>query len=184
MHGIIFVELKKYVDAKLGPDAWGRLLDTAGMRGRLFMPVEEYPDADAARLVSTASQMTGLAADAILQDFGEFITPDLLRMYGALLDRKWKTLDVIANTEETIHRVVRARNPGAQPPQLRCERNGNELTIVYTSGRRMCGVAKGIVRGLARHFAEQVDLRETACMLKGAPACRIVVAAAPAGRPA
>lgn len=176
MHGIIFAELKKYVDHKLGGEAWHSLLREAGMEGRLFLPVHEYPDAEAVTLVKAASRITGLPADAILQDFGEFITPDLLKMYGALLDKSWKTLDVIEHTEETIHRVVRSRNPGARPPQLRCERASDyEVVIVYTSARRMCGVAKGIVRGLAKHFGETVALEESSCMHQGARECRISV---------
>ena len=39
----------------------------------------------------------------------------------------------------------------------------------------MCGVAKGIVRGLARHFGEQVELTELECMHNGAPSCKLRV---------
>jgi hypothetical protein len=62
MHGIIFSELKNYVDDRLGGAAWGALLEKAGTRGRVFMPMQEYPDADAVKLVSTASAITGQPA--------------------------------------------------------------------------------------------------------------------------
>jgi len=55
MHGIIFSELKKYVDERLGGAAWGALLEKAGMSGRIYMPVQEYPDADAVKLVATVA---------------------------------------------------------------------------------------------------------------------------------
>ena len=184
MHGIIFSELKKYVDHRLGSRAWDALLQQAGMSGRIFMPVEKYADADAARLVSTAAAITKQPAPAILEDFGEFIAPDLMKMYGSLVRKEWRTLDVIEHTEQTIHRVVRHRNPGAHPPELRCQRLGPaEVLVVYTSARTMCGVAKGIARGLALHFKETVSVSERSCMLEGAPECQISVRLEAGGGP-
>jgi hypothetical protein len=183
MHGIILCELKKYVDDRLGAAAWGALLVKAGMPGRIFMPVQEYPDADALKLVSTASAITGRPAVALLEDFGEFIAPHLLTMYGSLIRKEWRSLDVIEHTEETIHRVVRHRNPGAKPPELRCRRVGpDEVVVVYSSARKMCAVAKGIARGMARHFQETVAISESTCMLAGAKECRISVRRQPQPR--
>ena len=176
MHGVIFSELRKYVDDRLGASAWDKLLVEAGFAGRIFLPVKTYSDADAVALVSTVVRVTGRSADALLEDFGAFIAPDLLKMYGHLLDPSWKTLDVIENTEETIHKVVRARNPGAAPPELQCTRpSKEEVLVTYSSPRRMCAIAKGIAKGLAAHYSESVRVSEGACMLKGDPECRISV---------
>lgn len=176
MHGVIFSELRKYVEDRLGASAWDKLLREAGFSGRIFLPVMTYPDADAVALVSTAVRITGRSADALLEDFGAFIAPDLLKMYGHLLDQSWKTLDVIEHTEETIHKVVRARNPGAEPPELSCARpSKDEVVITYSSPRRMCAIAKGISRGLATHYGDSVRVSESTCMLKGDPQCLISV---------
>lgn len=176
MHGLIFAELKKFSDERLGPDAWEELLEKAGLGGRIFLTIQSYADADAVAIIKAACLKTGIGLDALLQHFGEFIAPDLLRAYAHLIDREWRTLDVLENTEQTIHRVVRLRNPGATPPELRTERAGpDQVVVVYGSPRRMCGIAKGIVRGLARHFGETVAIDEPACMHRGAPACRISV---------
>jgi len=173
---LIFAELKKYVDTKLGAAAWPSLLTKAGLAGKLYMPVSTYPDAEAASLVTAASTLTGLTTDAILQDFGEFIAPDLLRMYGSLIRKEWGTLDILERTEQTIHRVVRTQNPGAEPPQLVSKRTSEtEVLITYTSARRMCGVAKGIVRGIARERGENVVISEETCMLLGGTKCELVV---------
>jgi hypothetical protein len=127
-------------------------------------------------IVAAASKKTGLEADAILQDFGEFIVPDLVRLYRHIIDPEWKTLDLIEHTEQTIHRAVRRDHPAASLPQLKCVRKApDEVIIHYGSRRRMCGVAKGIVRGLAREYGEKVSLSEPTCMLKGGAECQIVV---------
>lgn len=176
MHGIIFSELQKYVEAKHGPDVWKTLLKEAAIGNRLYVPFQTYPDQEALALVTTASRLTGQPASAILEDFGEFIAPDLMSLYRSLVDPRWKTLDFLERTEETIHRVVRLKNTGAQPPELKVSRAApDEVIITYTSARRMCGVAKGIARGVAHHYGETVTITESACMLRGHPKCLISV---------
>jgi predicted hydrocarbon binding protein len=176
MHGVIFLELRKYVSARLSDKAWDELLTRSGVDSQIYLAVREYPDSDARKLIETACAMTGKSVSDLLEDFGQFIVPDLLQFYGSQGDASWRTLDVIENTEETIHKLVRRRNPGARPPELRCERTSpSEVVVRYTSSRRMCGLAKGICRGLAAHFKERVEISEATCMLAGAPECRISV---------
>ena len=176
MHGIIFAEFKKYVGTKLGENRWDSLLKESGIGQRLYLQIQEYPDQELAALVSTAAKSMGKPVPAVLEDFGEFIIPALVSMYKSLIKPEWKTLDFIENTEETIHKVVRIRNPGAKPAKLKCTRLGpNELIIHYGSPRKMCAVAKGMTRGVAKHYHEKVDITETTCMLNGNPACNISV---------
>lgn len=176
MQAVIFGELKKYAEARLGADAWRPLLREAGVTRSVYVPGHDYPDEEAGALVAAAAKKTGLTPDALLQDFGEFIAPDLVRLYRHIVDPKWKTLDLLEHTEETIHKAVRCDNPDASPPQLKCVRKGpDEVVVYYGSRRRMCGVAKGIIRGVARHYGEKVAVTELTCLLKGGSECRISV---------
>lgn len=176
MHGIIFSELKKYVETKFSAQTWQTLLSEAGLGSKLYMAIQSYPDADAVALVTTASRMTGQPAPAILQDFGDFIAADLVNMYRSLVRPEWKTLELLENVEKTIHTVVRTRHQGAVPAQIRCERLGPNLaTVTYMSPRKMCPVAKGIVLGLGRYFNQKLSVNETSCMHRGALACTMTV---------
>jgi hypothetical protein len=176
MHGILFTELRRYVGTKLGKETWNDLLKNAGLETKAYMPFEAYPDEEMMALVATASKMTGQPTSNILQDFGEFIAPDLLIMYQGLIKPEWRTLDVLEHTEATIHTVVRQKNAGAEPPELVSERrNPGEVVITYRSARKMCDVAKGIIKGMAEHYNEQVAITESSCMLKGDAACVISV---------
>lgn len=176
MHGIIFAELRKYVETKVGPGSWPALLKEANQAGRMYLATQEYPDADLVQLVVAATRITGTDATAILEDFGEFIAPDLVKMFAMSIKPEWRTLDLLEHTEETIHKAVRLRNPGARPPELVATRKGpGEVVIEYSSPRKLCSVAKGIVRGVAKHYRETVVITETTCMHKGAASCRISV---------
>ncbi len=134
MHGIIFSELRKYVETKMGSEGWNELLAKAGLGKRIYLPIQEYPDEDMLALVGTASEVLEAPAEAILEDFGVFIAPALLGLYRTLVKPDWKTLDLLENTEHTIHSVVRARNPGARPAKLTAVRAAPD-TVDLTTAR-------------------------------------------------
>ncbi len=176
MHGIIHLELEKFVVETFGRDAWSKLARQTNLDDRLDLPVQTYPDDDIVRIVGAAVTMTGKSATEILEAFGEFLVPAYLSVYGALLDSSWRTLDVIEHTEETIHRVVRMRQPGAAPPRLHVVRTSDaSVAITYDSPRKVCAVARGIVRGIAKHFGEEITIADRRCMHHGDAQCLIVV---------
>lgn len=177
MHGTIFVELQKYVETKLGTEAWPALIREAGIeRDAPYDPFKSYPDEEVGALVGTASRITGAPAQALLEDFGEFIAPDLLDMYWGVIAPEWRTLDVLENTEKTIHDVVRVNQQGSTPPYLHATRvSPDEVTILYTSKRQLCSVAKGITRGIAKHYDESISIDDPRCMLRGDDDCLLVV---------
>lgn len=180
MHGIIFTALKKYVKTRLGSEAWDALRTQAGLDGRVYLPVQPYPDEEILALVTTAADITGIPATELLEDYGRFIVPDLMAIYRGVLNPAWRTLDLIDHVENTIHRVVRLSSPGAMPPELSVVRLSPErLMIHYESARRMCSVGKGLVRGIADYYAESVTVHETSCMLRGQSCCTILVTVPP-----
>lgn len=177
MHGTIFVELQKYVETKLGAEAWITLKREAGIaRTEPYEPFETYPDEEVGALVGTASRITGAPAQALLEDFGLFIAPDLLDMYWGVIAPEWRTLDVLENTEKTIHDVVRINQKGSTPPYLHATRtSADEVAILYTSPRKLCSVAKGITRGIANHYGEAITIDDSRCMLRGDGDCLLIV---------
>ena len=175
MHGLIFAELKKYVETKFDSKTWDTLLDKAGLKGNMYLAASVYPDSDLLALVTTACEMTGLSPKAVLEDFGEFIAPDLVAQYRFLIKPEWNFLDFLCNTEETIHKVVRFHQ-GVTPPRLVVNRIGDDAVMIsYDSTRRMCALLKGIVKGAAIHYKEKVNIVESRCMLQGDPACTFTV---------
>ena len=184
MHGVIMTELQKFVTERHGAKAWQDILGRAGLPSTFYMTSATYPDAEIMAIVEAASAMTGASAAALLEAFGEALVPGLVQVYGRLIEREWRTLDLIEHTEQTIHSVVRRQNAGAEPPRLQCNRLApNEVLVTYTSARKLCAVAKGIVRGIAMHFQDNILILERECMLKGDPACKILVRLVEPGPP-
>jgi hypothetical protein len=176
MHGMIFTALKKFCRARLGPSAWETVLEHSEMANRVFLTLESYSDEDALALIATVCRLTDTETSVVLEDFGEFLAPELIALYAPLVRPEWRTFDLLLNTENTIHRVVRLRNPGAEPPRIRCDANGpDQVTILYDSPRRLCSLARGLIRGVGRHYDETIAISESSCMLRGDPACELVV---------
>ncbi|MFD2717597.1 heme NO-binding domain-containing protein [Hymenobacter monticola] len=164
MHGTILTLLKRYVQTQYDHSTWVKLMELSGLENVEFDHKTVYPDAHVYALVGHAAEMTGIPAGELHEKFGEYLVPDLMYMYQKLLKPEWKTLDMIENTELTMHKQVRAEHTENSPPVLDVTRlSPNELYIDYVSPRRMGGLAVGIVRGLATYFdeADRIDVQPT-----------------------
>lgn len=172
MHGLVFAELERFVTRAHGAAKWQVVLAQAQMPAQVFVALGTYPDADLMKLVRSACAVTKTPATQLLEGFGEFITPTLFSMYRTVIAKEWRTLELVENTERVIHTVVRSR--GGTPPVLSAQRtDATHLTVTYGSQRKLCALARGIIRGIARHYHEQVLITETACMLAGAKNCKL-----------
>ena len=164
MHGTILTLLKRYVQTQYDHSTWVKLMELSGLERVEFNHKTVYPDEHIYALVGHAAEMTGLSAGELHEKFGEYLVPDLMYMYQKLLKPEWKTLDMLENTELTMHNKVREEHSENSPPVLEVSRLGpNELMIDYVSPRRMGGLAVGIVRGLAVYYdeADVIDVMPT-----------------------
>jgi tRNA A-37 threonylcarbamoyl transferase component Bud32/predicted hydrocarbon binding protein len=180
VHGLIFFFIRKFAEASpaglaatAGPGSGQTaLLQRAGR----YLPSGTYPDGDAVTLLQTVADTRGQPLADTVAEFGEFLAPHLLKVAGPLVNPAWRTLDLVEHTEELIHAMVRVERPGAEPPVLEVVRiEPTELHLVYSSRRRLCLLAAGLIRGLARHFGEAVEIEEPGCMLRGDPFCSFVI---------
>ena len=177
MHGIIFFYIQKFADeATSGKTTWLQLRETVTASDSRYLPNEVYPDEDAVELLQKIADTCGETLPALIERFGEFLAPHLIKVASQNIDPTWRTLDLIENTEDIIHTMVRSAKPGAEPPVLETVRHSpNELHLVYSSGRKLCMLAKGIIRGLADHYDETIVIEEKSCMHKGDPFCCLVI---------
>jgi hypothetical protein len=176
LHGLIHIELEHFVRQAYGDTAWERVALGAGIDSSRRLPTQSYDDDEIVALVVSAAKEAGIGPQAILEEFGQALVPSLLRSFGYLVDPEWRTLELVASTEQLIHTALRAADESARPPLLRTSRRGKDtLVVLYASERRMCGLAKGIVRGIAAHYEEEIGIREEGCMLSGDATCSIVL---------
>ncbi|MCY3005529.1 MAG: protein kinase [Planctomycetota bacterium] len=172
MHGLILVQLQKFAQQTFGPEKWRRALSQSGLDQTSFSAGLVYEDRQALELIVLASQTLRVPVDEVVELFGRFLSTELIRLYSRVIKPEWRTLDIIENTETFIHSAVRVGNPGAVPPVLDAIRlSENELQLLYSSDRKLCKLAIGIIHGLADHFQEVIEVHKDSCMLQGDPFC-------------
>jgi hypothetical protein len=166
---------KQFVRARDGDGGWETVANEAKAVG-WYVATQTYPDDELNALVRAAAARWDRPVPMVLEEFGAALVPTLLGLYGSFLEPSWRTLELLMNVETVIHRTVRLRDATASPPELHCRRISNsEIEIDYTSGRRLCGLAVGICRGVAAHFWQSISIVQPECMERGDKMCRLIV---------
>jgi hypothetical protein len=167
VQGVIFDELEKYVVRELGQTGLSRIRDLTGRGNGGYQFDKAYPDDELFVMLRGLVEATKRPPQEIVEEFGEVLASSLLDVYEFLL-----------NTELVIHGGVKLNTPGAKPPLIQALRAGPEtVKISYRSKRRLCPLARGIIRGAAAHYKVEIVLTEESCMLRGDSECVITVAA-------
>jgi hypothetical protein len=162
MHGIIHLLLKKFLDSLADAETVKAIYQESGQYGKFFDATKNHPDEALLAILTIACQRLKIDPDTALEEFGKFITPNLLNTYRSYIKPEWKCLDLLENIETTIHRTVRMVNPDATPPSLVVTRiTPTEIRIEYTSQRKMISLGIGIVKKLADHYKENLSITKS-----------------------
>lgn len=177
MHGIVLKGLKDFVVSSYDRETWHTLQEAAGVDGKIYVPVTEYPDEDVLALVEAASESTGIAPPELLRDFGRFLIPSLLETYGVHVGSDWTGLELIANVEDYIHQALRAKQLSTYtPPALEAEwLDEDRVLVTYTSDRQLCDLAKGLIEGVGDYYDQPLEISEEECMLEAGDQCELIV---------
>lgn len=176
MHGVILYELNTFATRRIGPDRWREVLRAQGLENDVFTPLETQPDERVMALVDALAREAGVTQADVLRDFGSWLAPHLLALYAPLIMPNWGPAEILQHVETVIHRAVRLRDPAATPPSLVTRRVGpDEIEIAYSSPRRLCALAKGLIQGIATCHGRGAVIDQPACMHRGDAACLLSV---------
>ncbi|WP_162056482.1 heme NO-binding domain-containing protein [Pontibacter pamirensis] len=155
MHGSMFVLLERFVVDTYDHSTWLKLLEWAGVEHTSFQMHEMYPTHEIFAIVGCLGESTEQPVFDLMEQFGEFMVPDLMLLYSRYVRPEWRTYEMLINTEDAMHGAVRREDNRTNPPKLLVTKKGvDQLMIEYSSKRRMAGVAVGIVKGIASYFDE------------------------------
>ena len=176
MQGFLFFEFKQYIQKKLGLNIWEDILKKAGLGPKMYISLLGYPDEEFNAIIFAASELTGKSVPYILEDFGMYMMPGYIRIASHKIDPKWNVLDLLENVPVVFRHILVSAFTGSLPPLMKFVRNKpDEVTIYYTSPRKLCILGRGIIRGFAKYCNNEVKVTELSCMLKGDPQCQIIV---------
>lgn len=179
MKGIVFSLLEECVVGEYGEDTWDSLLESAGLDGA-YTSLGNYPDEQLGALVGAASDALSLPPDDIVRWYGRNALPLLAVRYPALFERHDDVRSFVLTLNDIIHPEVRKLYPGADTPYFDFDSSSpDRLVMDYTSKRRLCAFAEGLILGAADFYDERVVLSQSECMNRGDERCRITIAPLP-----
>ncbi|VVT04379.1 heme NO-binding domain-containing protein [Erythrobacter sp. EC-HK427] len=155
MKGVIFTELVGFMEEIAGVVFADQVLMEADLpHGGAYSAVGSYPSAEALSLVTIASEKSGIPAGELCDQYGRYLFdrfnvlfPDIMKLYAtvdALLD----------HVGPHIHEEVRVLYPGAQPPSVTTQHDGDVMTVTYESHRPMAHIAHGLIARSIEHYGD------------------------------
>lgn len=177
MKGIINKGIKELVLDRFGAKAWEEILSRAKCEEPFFSATEDYPDQMTLDLVAAASDVSGLAQDEVMFEFGRFwVTHTGVESYPSYFRLAGKNpRDFLLNLNK-VHQQVTKNVKNARPPVFEYEQLADgRLLMHYESARGLCAVLRGLIVGVGDHFGVELKVREISCMLKGEPRCTMEV---------
>lgn len=169
MNGTFFVLMRRLVVSDSGPEAWLHLLREAKLDHCVFTADNSYPEAYAAALVDTAAAAAGVTRAELLEAFGRFAAPELLREHPEFVQPGWNVLECIERTANAAQALM------AGTDLVAAHLPDGELVITMTMPADLCALAQGVLLGLGDHYGEIVDVSQTGCCTKGDPGCTFAV---------
>jgi hypothetical protein len=125
-------------------------------------------------LVEAASSALGVPADDVLVWFGRSCMPLFASTYPGVFEGHDSARSLILALNDVIHPEVRKLFPGAYVPEFDYDASQPDgLRISYTSKRRLCSFAEGLILGACDHYGETAQVTHQECMKSGSATCVI-----------
>lgn len=175
MKGVIFNVLEEMVIDQCGMQAWNEILDQLVMDG-IYTAGESYPDSELFRLVQAISDKTGIATETLVGAFGEFLFDRLQQRYPMFVESEPDLRSFLMSVDGVIHIEVKKLFDNPNLPSFSyLEISDKELLMRYSSPRKLCLLAEGLIRGAAKHYQESITIKHPVCMHNGAEHCDLII---------
>ncbi|MBZ6494977.1 heme NO-binding domain-containing protein [Natrinema longum] len=176
MHGIVHKTLKEYVVDRTDDGTWDTIVEQSGLEPKLYLPVSHYEDEEIDAILETLSTMATQDRRAIERDFGKTLAPELLSTFSAHVQRDQGLPELLVGLEDAYSNINTATEETSLPA-VSATRESDSVTVTYDTARdqQYCGLAHGILEGLATAFDADATVTETECVDDGADTCQFRV---------
>ena len=177
MRGIIYTALADMVESKYGLDVWHKMLDDCELQhGGSYTAGGDYSDKELFCLVEKLCTLLDIPQNVALRAFGHYLIGSLLSEHRGYIEKHDNLKSFLMSIDNVIHVDVEKLYPGASTPFLRyIDRDEDKLTIFYSSSRKLCFLAEGLIYGAAEYFNCAIQLDHVNCMHDGDDYCRFEI---------
>ncbi len=155
MKGIIFAELIGFMEEVGGLDFAEQVLASSELpNDGAFTRIGTYPAAYALKMVGVASEVSGVPADQLCRQYGEWLFARFVILYPKIVGQYPTAEVMLEHVGSHIHEEVVVLYPDAKPPKVTATRDDDDLIIHYSSHRPMAHIAYGLVKGCMVHYGD------------------------------
>lgn len=174
MLGLLFAELKRYLEENGDASVWRDAVEAAGLQAPKFAAPHKDDDDAFYALVYAAAVRAHTRPELLLEALGERMGYDVVLSYRQAIDPSWSTIDLLERSQSLIRTVASHGGGDAAPPRFATHMDGQDAIVFdWYSPRKLCPLAKGLVRGVAGALGDPVEISESFCMFRGDDHCQM-----------
>jgi len=161
VYGLVNKGIKDLIEQQHGTSAWQRIAEAAGFEAGSFLSMDVYDDALTYRLVAAAAEELGVAAETLLEAFGEYwIQYTAAEGYGDLMDLFGSSMRTFLENLDSMHARLGMSMQDMQPPRFTFEQGDSGAWLLHYESDRagLAPMVTGLLRGLAARFQEDVEV--------------------------
>ncbi|MGA2191846.1 MAG: heme NO-binding domain-containing protein [Nitrospirota bacterium] len=161
MKGTIACCLRELVIEKFGKEAWEKTMEKSGLeKNTVFLAMDDVADEAVLSVVSNLCGVLGINLEQAADAFGEYwCTVYAPRIYKGFFLGARNSRDFLLRMD-SVHELTTKTIKNATPPRFRYEdKDKDTLVMTYVSKRNLMPIFQGLVKGVGKHFGEELKLR-------------------------
>lgn len=176
MHGLAFVTWEKYLQDRFEGSVLSKYREQMGLTTvNSHLAVRTYPDEHFLKGIATAHEITGIATDTLLQEYGYYFISNGLTRHRCtyLLSQSHNARDLLLAMHDA-HEQMAQLPDGLTPPLFEYrfhQHDADTMAVIYDSKRKICPLLRGALHGAAAYYGQQAEVSETTCMRRGDRVC-------------
>ena len=174
MKGIVFNIFSDLVTDNFGLETWDQLIERTNPESEaIYTSAQVYPDEELVAYVTELSKITGTSAPELIRAFGKYMMHKFKSIHPEFLEGQ-DAKSFLASVHDVIHVEVKKLHPDSLLPAFEYEdTSADVLTMIYSSERKLCALAEGLIDGVSEVFGQQIEINHPQCMHDGADSCRL-----------
>ncbi len=176
MKGIVYNIFSDLVTEKFGMDVWDQLIDRTNPESdAIYTSAAVYPDGELIAYVTELSAITDTPVPDLVRAFGTYTMHRFKKIHPEFLENH-TAKSFLESVHNVIHVEVKKLHPDTLLPRFEYESDSeNHLRMKYTSPRKLCHLAEGLIAGAAEIFSEPLSVTQSQCMHEGSSSCHLEV---------
>jgi hypothetical protein len=176
MKGIIFNLLEDMVVAQCGMQVWNDLLAKHAPSDRVYLSAKSYAETELFSIVQDVALRLNLPMQDVVKAFGRFLFGGLASRHTDVVQRFSDFTELVMGIHDVIHMEVNKLYHEPSLPTISGRMVSNkQIELIYSSPRKLCYCAEGLLFGAAEHFKQSIAISHPTCMHHGAEHCILII---------